>query len=79
MVSKILSSKTTFEVLEIIDKKIALIRSKTNDTLVTYTFIEDSLFNLRHVDETTIEADQFSKIRAAVNHLQNLRMHHKVK
>ena len=78
MLVKILSSKTSFEVLEIIDRKIALIESKTNDTMVLNRFIEDSLFNLRHVNEATIEADQFSKIRAGVGHLQNLRMHYKV-
>jgi|GEM_PF-5054428 len=78
MISKILSCKTTLTVLNIIDKKIALIKQKTGDRSIINEFLENSLINLRHANEANIEPTQFSKIRSAIDHLENLRMQYKV-
>jgi len=77
MVSKILSCKIPFDVLSIIDRKIMLIQQKTNDREIICQFISDLLFHLRHINESDINADQFSKIRAAIGRLQSLQIHYK--
>jgi hypothetical protein len=78
MISKIFSCKTTFEVLSIIDNKVELIKKKTPDKTIVARFIEDSLFNLRYANEKEIQPDQFSKIRAAIGHLRNLKTRYTV-
>ncbi len=77
MVSKILSCKIPFEVLAVIDRKIMLIRQKTDNKQLIFQFIDDSLYQLRHINEAEINADQFSKIRAAIARLQSLQIQYK--
>lgn len=78
MVSKILACKTTLSVLDVIDKTINLIRKKTDEQTMIYKFVESSLLNLRHINEKNMDPMQFSKIRSAISHLDNLRMHYKI-
>jgi hypothetical protein len=77
MVKKILACKTPFEVLAIIDRKVALIQKRTNDVTFINQFINNSLSNLKNVRESIVEAEQYSKIRTAISHLQNLGLKYK--
>ena len=74
MISKILGCKTSFEVLEIIDRKIGLITKRTNDMSLISQFINSSLARLKDLNVTAKSAEQHSKIRSAIAHLQNLQI-----
>ena len=76
MIRKIFSSKTNFDVLGIIDKKVKLIQQSTNDKTILSRFIDNCLFDLRQVKEKDVAPGDLSKIRAAISHLQNLEMHY---
>ena len=78
MISKILSCKTTFDVLAIIDKKVELIQKRTSEKTILRRFIDNSLFDLRKVKDKDAEPNKLSKIRAAIGHLQSLEMHYKI-
>ncbi len=78
MIAKILACKSTLTVLNVIDRKIDLIRRKTIDRSLINQFLDNSLINLRNTNNADIEPDQFSKIRSAIDHLENLRMQYKV-
>ena len=77
MISKILSCKTTFDVLAIIDKKVELIQKRTNEKRTLRGFIDNSLFDLRKVIDKEARPNELSKIRVAIGHLQSLEMHYK--
>jgi hypothetical protein len=78
MISKILACKTPIMVLQVIDKKILLIRGKTDDRAMIHQFLKNSLINLRRTNELSINALQFSKVRSAISHLENLRIRYRV-
>ena len=79
MITKVLACKTPFEVLEIIDRKVRLISKKTDDGRFIIQFINNSLGKLKHLNETAKDAEQHAKIRSAIGHLQNLKMHFKAR
>lgn len=75
MVDKVLHCKTHFEVLSIIDRKISLISKKNNGNGIIKQFVEKSLSKLKDLPKNGIESDQWAKIRVAIGHLENLKMH----
>ena len=57
MIGKILSSKTPFEVLGIIDRKVKLMKTKINNKMMIHHFIESSLDKLNHIHRTRIKGN----------------------
>ena len=78
MLKKTLASKTTLEVIEIIDRKISLIEQKGNDRTTLNYFLDGSIFILKDYREQHTNALQLSKIRVAICHFQSLKMHYKI-
>ena len=76
MIEEILHCKTHFEVLGIIDRKIALINKKNHRNALIKQFVDKSLSNLKHRPAVNIEAEQWAKIRAAISHLENMKLQH---
>lgn len=76
MIDKILHCKTHFEVLSIIDRKVTLITKTNGYKAIVKQFLDKSLINLKNLPEESIKADQWSKIRVAISHLENLKMHY---
>lgn len=73
MINRIINSQTHFEVLGIIDKKIEIIDKKECIKELKTQFLENVIAKLKKVDASKIKPGQWSNIRVAIGHLNNLR------
>lgn len=78
MLKKILACKTTLEVIEIIDRKVSLIEQKSKDRSTLNYFLDSSIYILKDSREDRKNTFQLSKLRVAICHFQNLKMHYKI-
>jgi hypothetical protein len=73
MLRKILMSKTQLEVLSVIDRKIKMLRRKNATNEWTQRFLDSSIVDLKNADASSFNAQQWSNIRVAKGHLENLK------
>jgi hypothetical protein len=73
MLEKILTSKTQFDVLNLIDRKIKMLQRRNATNEWVSKFLEASLIDLKNQDASSLNAQQWSNIRVAKNHLENLK------
>jgi hypothetical protein len=73
MINKILASKTQLEVLNLIDRKIKMLHRNNASPKLVQDFLDASTNELKQLDSSEFHAQQYSNIRVAKHHLENLK------
>jgi hypothetical protein len=73
MINKILASKTQLEVLNLIDRKIKMLHHNNASPKLVQDFLDASTNELKQLDSSEFHAQQYSNIRVAKHHLENLK------
>lgn len=68
-------SETNFDVLGIIDYKMEIINKKESLKELKLQFVQNAIISLKKLDASKIGANQWSNIRVALSHLENLEKH----